>query len=68
MVVDLPSDLSARIQSFIAFDGYATELDVIRDALAALKQQTDLTAIREGVAEAEAGRLRPWAEVKEEVR
>ncbi len=68
MSLQLPPDLSASVQHFIAFDGYKTEEDVLRDALAALERQANIAAIQKGVDDMEAGRCRPWEEVKEELR
>jgi predicted transcriptional regulator len=68
MSLQLPPDLSASVQHFIAFKGYKTEEDVLRDALDALERQANIAAIQAGVDDMEAGRLRPWEEVKEEIR
>ncbi len=40
---------------------------MIRAALDALQRENDLAAIKEGVADMEAGRYRPWEEVKAEL-
>ncbi|MEX0678701.1 MAG: hypothetical protein WD063_16600 [Pirellulales bacterium] len=46
MAYQFSSDLMQRIQAFVASGGYASEEDVVREALAALEQrQQDLAAI-----------------------
>ena len=69
MVYRISSDLLQRIQAFVASGGYASEEDVVRDALSALEQrQQDLAAIQAGVADMEAGRYRPFSEPDAEFR
>jgi predicted transcriptional regulator len=68
MSVNLPSDIAASLQEFLDFEGYTNEVDVIRDALPALKRELDLAGIREGIADMEAGRYRTWEEVDAEIR
>jgi predicted transcriptional regulator len=68
MAFDLPADLSASIQDFIAFEGYKSEEAVLRDALAALKHRANVAAIQEGIDDMEAGRYRPLEEVDAEIR
>jgi len=68
MALDLPADLSASIQHFIAFDGYKSEEEVLRDALAALEHRANLAAIQKGVDDMEAGRFRDWNDAKAELR
>lgn len=69
MAYQFSSDLVARIQAFLAGGHYASEEDVVRDALAALEQrQQDLAAIQAGVADMEAGRYRPFSEIDTEFR
>jgi predicted transcriptional regulator len=68
MSLQLPPDLSASVQHFIAFEGYKTEEDVLRDALDALERQANIAAIQAGIDDMEAGRMRPWEEVKKELR
>lgn len=65
MNIQLPADLDAAIQSFIVSGQYPNEEAVLREALAVLgKREHDLQAIEEGVADMQARRVRPWAEVK----
>jgi predicted transcriptional regulator len=68
MAFDLPADLSASIQDFIAFEGYKSEEAVLRDALAALKHRANVAAIQKGVDDMEAGRFRDWKDAKAELR
>ncbi len=56
---EFPSDIASRIESFVT-SGYASAEEVLREALEALEcRDSDLTAIREGIADEEAGRLEP---------
>ena len=51
-----PSDVQQLIAGRMATGGYATEEDVLRDALRALaEEEEDLVAVREAVAEFRAG-------------
>jgi predicted transcriptional regulator len=71
MSLQLPPDLSASVQHFIAFEGYKTEEAVLRDALDALdalEEKANIAAIQAGIDDMEAGRMQPWKEVKEELR
>lgn len=65
MSMQLPADLNAAVQSFLVSGRYADEEEVLREALAVLrKRERDFAAIQEGVADMEAGRVRPWSEAK----
>jgi len=69
MSYQLPADLTETIQSLLATGKYASQDDVLRDALAALRQRDlDLAAIAAGIADMEAGRYRPFVEVDAEFR
>jgi predicted transcriptional regulator len=68
MSLNLPSDITAWILHFIDFEGYQSQEEVLRDALAALEHEINMAAIQAGMEDEEAGRIRPWAEVKEELR
>jgi predicted transcriptional regulator len=68
MSLDLPTDVSASLSNFIAFDGYENEVAVIREALAALEHRKNVEAIKEGIADMEAGRYRSLEEVDAEIR
>ena len=68
MTLQLPSDLTAAVEGFLASGGYKDEMDVLRDALAALRHRANVAAIQEGIDDMEAGRGRPWEEVAAEIR
>jgi putative addiction module CopG family antidote len=65
-----PLDVEEQVKQFVASGQYASEEDVLRDSLRALRRQSDdLAAIREAIAEMEAGdRGRPFDEFVEEFR
>lgn len=78
MVYQFPPDVDRLVKDHMDKRGYATEDDVLRDALRALGQfahtreeaeeeywQT-VAAVREGMADVEAGRMRPARELLEE--
>lgn len=67
MPLNLPADVTASLQNFIAFSGYENEVEVIRHALAALERETEVAAIQAGIDDMEAGRYRPWDDVKAEL-
>ncbi len=65
----LPADLTSSIQALLATGRYASEEDVLRHALRSLQQrEDDLAAIREGLADMEAGRTRTVEEFDREFR
>lgn len=69
MSVHLTPELSATVQRFIATGHYKDEEEVLREALAALNQRDDdYAAIQEGIEDEAAGRIRPWEDVKAELR
>lgn len=69
MSYQLSNDLVTKIETFVASGQYTSADDVVRDALSALGQrQQDLIAIRAGIADMEAGRCRPFADVVKEFR
>ena len=69
MSYQFPPDVEQRIQEQIALGNYANEDDVLRDALEALDaRNADLAAIRAGVEDMEAGRMRPIDEVAQDIR
>jgi Arc/MetJ-type ribon-helix-helix transcriptional regulator len=69
MQYELPPDVEQQVRERMASGHYATEVDVLRDALAALKSRDEeLTAIQEGIDDMEAGRVRPFDEVDFEIR
>jgi Arc/MetJ-type ribon-helix-helix transcriptional regulator len=69
MAYTFPSDLQQSIQALLATGKYDSEDAVLRSAVAALRQrEEDIAAIRAGIADMEAGRYRPLAEVDAEFR
>jgi len=70
MTYQLPPDIDQRIQSQIALGIYQTPDQVLNDALDALEQRrfADLEAIRAGIEDENAGRMRPLAEVDRDMR
>lgn len=63
MDLHLPTDITISIRAFLDEGRYGSEADVLRDALAALRRQQDLAAIRDGLADADAGRVAPARDV-----
>ena len=68
MSLQLPADLTSTIQSFLVGGRYENEVEVVRNALASLKRDEDLAAIQAGIDDMNAGRVRPWEEVKAEIQ
>ena len=69
MPYQLPSDLDNRVQSQIALGIYQTPADVLNNALDALEHRNaDLEAIRAGIEDEKAGRMRPLADVDRDMR
>ncbi len=69
MSYTLPADLTRTIEALIATGKYASHDEVLRNALDALRQRDeDLAAIEAGIADMEAGRYRPFAEIDAEFR
>ncbi len=65
----IPTDVAKAIQAMVASGEYESEADVLRDAIAALRQRRDdLAAIAAGIADMEAGRLHSYAEVDADFR
>lgn len=68
MGLQIPADVESTVRAFVANGRFADEGDVLRRAMAALeRQEADLAAIQEGIDDFEAGRVRPWEEVKAEL-
>jgi Arc/MetJ-type ribon-helix-helix transcriptional regulator len=69
MSYPFPADVSQLVRTQLAQGGYASEDDVLRDALRALAQQQEVFSdIRAGLAELDAGGGRPLEEVDSELR
>ena len=69
MDYQFPPDVEHLVTEQMRHGAYKTPDDVLRDALQALAERNDdLAAIRAGVDDMEAGRLRPLAEVDAEIR
>jgi predicted transcriptional regulator len=69
MAYQFPPDVQQLIREAVIFGNYATEDDLLREALHALIQRNeDFAAIQAGVADMNAGRLRTVHEVDAEIR
>lgn len=69
MNYQLPPDVQVQIREYIAAGRYASEDDVLRAALRALSfHHEEVAAIQAGIADMEAGRLRPFEDVDAEIR
>lgn len=69
MSVDLAPDVWNEIQRQLAGGGYASLDDVLREALAALRnRQEEVSAIQEGIRDMEAGCFVPLREFDSEFR
>jgi antitoxin ParD1/3/4 len=64
-----PPDLDQLVREQMADGSYASEDDLLRDALSALaERRADLAAIRAGIEDMHRGRVRPSEEVFDDVR
>lgn len=69
MRIDLPDDLSERVQQRVAANAGATEIDVIRRALDSLDWRDDeRRAVQEGVDAWRAGETQPFEEFDADFR
>ena len=69
MKPELPPDVQEQLRQRVASGRYASEADVLRDALAALEwRDQELAAIQAGIEDMEAGRIRPFSEADAEIR
>jgi putative addiction module CopG family antidote len=60
MSVEIAPDIWTEIQRQVATGSYASPDEVLRDALAALRsREEEVSAIREGIEDMEAGRMMP---------
>ena len=63
MPYDLPADLRQEIEQRMASGQYASEEDVLREAMRALKsREEEIAAIQAGIDDMEAGRVRHLAQ------
>ena len=68
MNLQVPADIEASVRAFVTSGQFASEEEVLRNALAALKHQRNVAMIKQGVADLEAGRYRPFDEIDAEIR
>jgi Arc/MetJ-type ribon-helix-helix transcriptional regulator len=69
MTYQLPPDIDQRVQSQIALGIYQNPTEVLNDALDVLEQRNaDLEAIRAGIEDEKAGRMRSLADVDRDMR
>ncbi len=69
MSYTLPPDVHDQVKQHVASGHYASEDDVLRAALRALAfHNEEIAAIRAGVDDMEAGRLRPFDDVDSDIR
>ncbi len=69
MQYELPTDVKEQVERWMATGQYATEADVLRDAMAALKRRDEeLAAIQAGIDDMESGAIRPFEEADAEIR
>ncbi len=79
MAYQFPPDVEKLVREHMAAGGYASEDEVLRDALQALgefvhspeevdeEHRQTVAAVREGLADADAGRMRPLRTVIDEI-
>ena len=68
MDLQLPPDLQSAMQPFLVSGGYADETELLRDALAALGRERNISEIQRGLDDVAAGRCRPFEEIDAEIR
>lgn len=80
MAYQFPPDVEKLVRDHMATGGYASEDEVLREALHAFGEfvhspeeaseefRQTVAAVREGMADAEAGRVRPLREIIDEAR
>jgi Arc/MetJ-type ribon-helix-helix transcriptional regulator len=68
MSLQVSPDVESSVRALIGHGGYASENDVLRNAIAALKREKDIEAIQRGNDDLNAGRYRPFEEVDAEIR
>ena len=69
MSCELPPDVNAQVRHWMETGLYASEADVLRDALSALKSRDEeVAAIQAGIDDMNAGRILPFDTVDSEIR
>ena len=72
MNLDLPENLDAFVKAQVRGGRFASEQDVMAEAVRTLKSRLDqadtIEAIRQGIADVDAGRIQPWDEALAEIR
>jgi predicted transcriptional regulator len=69
MTYQLPPDIDQRVQSQLALGIYQTPAEVLNEALDALERRNaDLEAVRAGIEDEKAGRMRSLADVDRDMR
>ena len=67
--IDLPPDLAELVRAEMSRGAYTSEVALLRDALRAfVERREDLDAVRTGIAEMEAGQIRPFKDALESIR
>jgi predicted transcriptional regulator len=64
----IPIHLLQRVDMLVASGDFRTRAEVLEAALSLLERECDLAAIREGIADMEAGRCIPLEVVEREMR
>ena len=66
---EVPPDVDRQIRDRMATGHYASEGEVLREALRALESRDlEIAAVQAGIDDMEAGRVRPFEEVDTEIR
>ncbi len=69
MPYPFPPDVGQRIHTQLERGCFQTEDDVLRAAITALEREnSDLVAIQQGIADIDAGRFRPFTQIDAEFR
>jgi len=69
MQYEVPPDVDQQIRQHVATGQYASEAEVLREAMRALESRDqEIAAIQAGIDDMEAGRIRPFEEVDADIR